>query len=176
MVQYRRNYLPGGTFFFTVTLRNRQLRLLTEHLDLLRQAFREVRAERHFEIDAIVILPEHLHAIWTLPENDADYSTRWKSIKGSFTRRLKDRGLPFTPDARGEHGLWARRFWEHTIRDETDLQKHIDYIHFNPVRHAHVSRPIDWPHSSLRRYVKEGILSNDWGSPGIDLPDSVGHE
>ncbi|MEN8179436.1 MAG: transposase [Pseudomonadota bacterium] len=176
MVLYRRNYLPGGTFFFTVTLRNRRLRLLTEHLDMLREAFREVKADRPFEIDAIVILPEHLHLIWTLPEGDADYSTRWRLIKGGFTRRLKARGVNFVRDARGEHGLWARRFWEHTIRDETDLQQHIDYIHFNPVKHSHVSRPIDWPHSSLRRYVRKGILSNNWGSSGIDLPDSIGHE
>lgn len=176
MVLYRRNYLPGGTFFFTVTLRNRRLRLLTEHLDMLREAFREVKADRPFEIDAIVILPEHLHLIWTLPEGDADYSTRWRLIKGGFTRRLKARGVNFVRDARGEHGLWARRFWEHTIRDEADLQQHIDYIHFNPVKHSHVSRPIDWPHSSLRRYVRKGILSNNWGSSGIDLPDSIGHE
>ena len=176
MVQYRRNFLPGGTFFFTVTLRNRRLRLLTEHLDLLRAALREVRAERPFEIDAMVILPEHLHTVWTLPEGDADYSTRWRLIKGRFTRWVKSRGIHFTSDARGEHGLWARRFWEHTIRDETDLQHHLDYIHFNPVKHRYVSRPIDWPHSSLRRYVAKGILPEDWGESGVLLPENVGHE
>jgi putative transposase len=176
MVQYRRQYTPGGSFFFTLTLRNRRLSLLTDHRDLLRAAFREVRAARPFRIDAIVILPEHLHAVWTLPAQDADFSNRWRLIKGGFTRRLKARGINLMPDARGEHGLWARRFWEHSLRDERDLRQHVDYIHFNPVKHGHVSRPVDWPHSSLHRYIRQGVLPADWGAAGVDLPRHIGQE
>jgi putative transposase len=176
MVNYRRNILPGGSFFFTVTLRNRRLCLLTKHLELLREAVREVLAQRPFLIDALVILPEHMHAIWTLPAGDSDYSSRWRQIKGGFTHRVKQRGISFTADVRGEHGLWARRFWEHTIRNTADLQNHLDYIHFNPVKHGYVKRPIDWPYSSLQRYVKQGILPEDWGALGILLPEGAGHE
>jgi putative transposase len=169
MVQYRRNRLPGGCYFFTVTLSDRRAKLLTEHIDLLRQAFREVRQRRHFAIDAIVVLPEHLHTIWMLPAGDADYTGRWRAIKALFSRRLQRAGIQLARRAGGEHDVWQRRFWEHTIRNDTDLQRHVDYIHYNPVRHRWVGRPTDWPYSSIHRYIRQGLLPENWA---VD-PDSA---
>ena len=168
MVQYRRNDVAGGTYFFAVALHDRGAQLLVEHIDLLRAAFREVRQANPFEIVAIVVLPEHLHAIFTLPEGDADYSTRWKLIKGGFTTRLRKAGVALAKDRRGEYRLWQRRFWEHTIRDDRDLSVHVDYIHYNPVKHGLVTRVRDWPYSSFHRYVRRGWLPADWGcDPGL---------
>jgi len=139
MVAYRRNYIKGGRYFFTVTLLNRQSTLLTDHIDNLRTSFRNVKLRYPFCIDAIVILPDHLHCIWTLPENDDAFSLRWREIKSAFSRNLapieyqnKSRKM------RKERGIWQRRFWEHTLRDESDYQKHVDYIHYNPVKHGYV--------------------------------------
>jgi putative transposase len=163
MVNFRRNYVAGGTYFFTVTLSDRRSRLLVDHIDLLRRAFRKARTERSFAIDAIVILPDHLHAIMTLPDGDDDYSTRWQAIKGGFTRSLRNAGLDLSKDSRGEYRLWQRRFWEHTIRDDDDRQAHVDYIHYNPVKHGLVERAADWPYSSIHRFVRMGWLDTDWG-------------
>lgn len=162
MVLYRRNRVPGGTYFFTVTLLDRSSDLLVRQVDLLRAAFRSVRTERTFTIDAMVVLPDHLHTVWTLPEGDVDYSGRWRAIKSHFTHACRVRGAELTPDRRGEYRLWQRRFWEHTIRDETDLQRHVDYIHYNPVKHGHVLQVMDWPYSSFHRYVKSDIYPVHW--------------
>ena len=164
MVFYRRNRVAGGTYFFTVTLRDRSSNVLIRHIGLLRDAFREVRAERPFAIDAIVVLPDHLHAIWTLPEEDSDYSGRWRAIKSRFTRKLRASGMPLTRDPRGEYRLWQRRFWEHTMRDDRDFEHHVNYIHWNPVKHGLTERAMDWPYSSFHRYVRLGLLPKDWGS------------
>ncbi|MCK1743285.1 transposase [Bradyrhizobium sp. 139] len=166
MVRYRRNLLPGGTFFFTVTLEDRRSSALVDHVDKLRVAFRVARDERPFEIDAIVILPDHLHAILTLPNADADFPGRWRRIKSHFTHQLAASGVPISRNHRGEFALWQRRFWEHTIRDESDFERCADYIHFNPVKHRLVASPIDWPCSSLHRYVRAGLLPPDWGGAG----------
>ena len=109
---------------------------------------------------AIVVLPEHVHCVWTLPDGDSNYSMRWALIKAAFTRATR---LGGARARRGERSLWQRRFWEHTIRDEDDLQRHIDYVHFNPVKHGYVGRVQDWPHSSFHRYVTQQILPLDWG-------------
>jgi putative transposase len=162
MVRYRRNFVAEGTFFFTVALADRWSAHLIDQVDLLRDALRIARSERPFEIDAIVILPDHLHAILTLPADDSDFSGRWRRIKGHFSSALIKRGVELQRYANGELALWQRRFWEHTIRDETDLARHIDYIYFNPVKHGLVTRVCDWPHSSFHRYVREGILPEDW--------------
>jgi putative transposase len=164
MVLYRRNRVAGGTYFFTVTLRDRSSDVLVRHVGLLRNAFRTVRAERPFAIDAIVILPDHLHAVWTLPEGDADYSGRWRAIKSYFTRDLRLSNMPLTADNRGEYRLWQRRFWEHTIRDDADFQRHVDYIHWNPVKHGLTQCVADWPHSSFHKYVRQGILPLGWAT------------
>jgi putative transposase len=169
MVGYRRNFVPGGTFFFTVTLADRRSKVLVDHVDFLRDALRVARRERPFVIDAIVILPDHLHAILTLPSEDSDFSGRWRRIKGHFSSALIGVSTQLRRRSNGSLALWQRRFWEHTIRDEGDFERHVDYIHFNPVKHSFVQRVRDWPYSSFHRYVKEGILPDDWaGDAGQD--------
>ena len=166
MSNYRRVRMPGGTYFFTVNLLERRRRLLVERIDDLRAAFRATQAIRPFEVLAIVILPDHLHCVWRLPHGDADNANRWAQIKSGFSRRLPSgerRSLQRL--ARRERGIWQRRYWEHLIRDDDDLRRHVDYIHFNPVKHGHVLRVEDWPYSSFRRWVAEGAysFSLDWG-------------
>ena len=169
MPNYRRNSIPGGSYFFTLNLTDRRLRLLTDHVGLLRSAFRKTRAHHPFMIDAIVILPDHLHAIWTLPEADKDFATRWRLIKSTFSRALPTGERISESRARkGERGIWQRRYWEHTLRDERDFARHVDYIHFNPVKHGHVSRVSDWPYSSFHRMVRLGVYPNDWAGDSKD--------
>jgi putative transposase len=163
MVRYRRNLVPGGAFFFTVTLANRNSSLLVNRISALGAAFRTAQAERPFAIDAIVVLPEHLHTVISLPADDADFSGRWRRIKGLFSYRIATADPPVSHDARGEYGIWQRRFWEHTIRDDEDFARCVNYIHFNPVKHGLVTRVRDWPHSSFHRYVRQGMLDMDWG-------------
>ena len=137
--------------------------MLTERIDTLREAFREVKNAHPFVIDAVVILPEHLHTIWTLPQGDNDFSLRWRQIKSSFSRAIeKDERISNSRLRKQERGVWQRRFWEHAIRDEEDFNRHIDYIHINPVKHGYVQRAVDWHFSSFHRYVKLGILPADW--------------
>jgi putative transposase len=162
MVRYRRNFVPGGTYFFTVTLADRTSSALVDHVSALRAAFRIARHERPFIIEAIVILPEHLHVIWTLPSGDSDFPGRWRRIKARFTHRLVAAGVPVNRHRNGEYALWQRRFWEHTIRNEQDFERHVDYVHVNPVKHRLVSQAIDWPYSSFHAYVRRGVLPADW--------------
>ena len=162
MVLYRRNRISGGTYFFSVTLRDRTVSLLVDHIDELRAALRETRRVRPFRVVAMVVLPEHLHAIWTLPEGDSDYPARWQAIKARFTRALVKERLELTPGANGEYDLWQRRFWEHTVRDDEDLRRHVEYIHYNPVKHGRVGQVRDWPYSTFHRYVRDGIYPVDW--------------
>ena len=137
MTNYRRNFTAGGSFFFTVNLAERRLRLLTEHIDELRSAFRETRRHHPFTIDAMVVLPDHLHAVWTMPEDDADFATRWRLVKSASSRSLTSgERISDSRAAKGERGIWQRRYWEHTIRDQNDFTRHIDYIHINPVKHG----------------------------------------
>lgn len=168
MVLYRRNRVAGGTYFFTLTLADRRIHLLTDHVEVLRDVVRRVRAARPFEVVAMVVMPEHLHAVWTLPEDDADYSGRWRAIKAGFTHDLRQAGLNIQPNVKGEYAVWQRRFWEHTVRDESDLARHVEYIHYNPVKHGWVKHAKDWPWSSFHRYVRQGLLPEDWAaSPDI---------
>ena len=163
MTNYRRNILPGGSYFFTVNLAERRLSLLTDNIALLRRAFRYVRGRHLFTVEAIVVLPDHLHAIWTLPEGDADYSLRWRLIKSAFSRALPNRErVSASRFRKGERGIWQRRYWEHTLRDETDFARHMDYIHFNPVKHGYVTRVDDWPYSSFHRMARLGVYPDDW--------------
>src|SRR6185437_446847 len=163
MVRYRRNFVAGGTFFFTATLWDRTSSALTDHIAALRAAMRETRRSQPFAIDAIVVLPEHLHIVMTLPDGDTDYPNRWRLIKRRFTDAILKSSAPVVRHRNGEVALWQRRFREHTIRDEKDFERHVDYIHFNPVKHGLVTRVSDWPHSSFHRYVREGLLPEDWG-------------
>jgi putative transposase len=173
MSRYIRFPLAGASYFFTVTLQDRSARHLVDHVAELRTCFAEVKARHPFTIDAMVVLPEHLHAVWTLPPTDPDFATRWMLLKQSFTRRLNALGaLDAAASAsrrKGQRSLWQQRFWEHQIRDEDDFATHVDYIHFNPVKHGWVLRARDWPYSSLHRFVREGRLPADWGiSAAID--------
>jgi len=175
MSRYRRAKVKGGTFFFTLTLADRSSDLLIRHIDRLRNAYRRVQQHRPFETVAICILPDHLHAIWSLPADDDDYATRWNLIKANFSRGLPAASsLSPSKATRREKGLWQRRYWEHLIRDDDDLTRHIDYIHFNPVKHGLVPRVVDWPHSSFHKHVANGLLSADWGGDMRDVSGSFG--
>ena len=163
MTNYRRNFIPGGSYFFTVNLADRHQQLLTAHIDRLRAGFRYARMRHPFAITAIVVLPDHLHAIWTLPEGDADFAMRWRLIKSAFSRALPNgEAVSQSRFDRGERGIWQRRYWEHTLRDENDFARHVDYIHFNPVKHGLAKRVRDWPHSSFHRMVRRGVYPEDW--------------
>ncbi|WP_341368955.1 transposase [Yoonia sp. BS5-3] len=152
MSRYRRLYVPGGTYFFTVNLAKRGSTALIDEIDLLRAVYASVIREHPVQCDAMVVLPDHIHAVWTLPNGDDDFSIRWKKIKGRFSQHCKGMGTPSRSQAaRGEKGIWQRRFWEHAIRNVDDFRAHLEYCHWNPVKHGLVQRPEDWPFSSFRR-------------------------
>ena len=165
MPRYIRAFVPGGTFFFTVALLERRRQLLTEHIADLRAAFTATRRLKPFTTNAIVVLPDHLHCVWTLPAGDADFSSRWQAIKAQFSHAVPD-GEYLSPRRlkKGERGIWQRRFWEHVIRDEQDFERHVDYIHYNPVKHGHARTAGDWPHSSFQRYAARGIYPENWAA------------
>ena len=162
-MRYRRADVAGGTYFFTVNLAERKRTLLLDYVDVLRSVMREVKAKHPFHIEAMVILPDHLHAVWTLPVGDADYPTRWMLIKAGFSRNIpKGERCNASRVTKGERGIWQRRYWEHLIRNDGDYERHVDYVHFNPRKHGFISRASDWPHSSLHRYITMRMLSRDW--------------
>jgi putative transposase len=168
MSQYRRAR-TGSTYFFTLVSYERRPILCDEPIrKLLRLAAQNVRARRPFAIDAWVLMPDHLHCVWTLPQGDTDYSTRWAQIKRTVSRFCDpDMHVPRpTTESRRKHRdsvIWQRRFYEHQIVDERDFARHVDYVHFNPVRHGCVASAAAWPFSTFHRYVRAGILSADWG-------------
>jgi putative transposase len=165
-MEYRRTYIPGGTYFFTlVTNKRRRILSTPEPIDLLRNAFQYTLTRMPFSIVASVILPDHMHFIWTLPPDDSDYSTRWRLIKSNFSRNWhvnRERSINISRQKKGEADVWQRRFWEHLIRNESDLTRHVEYIHFNPVKHGLSVSPADWKYSSFMKYVQEGIYPLDW--------------
>jgi len=168
MTEYRRFYIPGATWFFTVNTADRGgNELLVQKIDLLREAFRYVRKRWPFHINAVVIMPDHLHCLWTLPKGDSDFSMRWNLIKGRFSRSL-ERGESITESRRKrrERGVWQRRFWAHLIVDQEDFNQHVDYIHWNPIKHGKVRRVVDWPYSSFHKFVERGTYSTAWGHSG----------
>lgn len=181
MSDYRRWYVPGATYFFTVVT-NARRPILTSDLgrDCLRSAIKQVQKRFPFKVFAIVLLPDHLHTVWTLPPNDSDYSTRWGRIKELFTREfLAARGPePSRSESRvqrRERAIWQRRFWEHTCRDEDDLKRFVDYLHWNPRKHGLVARVKDYPWSTFRRFVQQGEYDEEWGGtdpcPNWDAPE-----
>jgi putative transposase len=169
-MRYRRADVTGGTYFFTVNLAERKRTLLVDHMDTLRQVVRLVKAKHPFHIDAMVILPDHLHAVWTLPVGDWDYPTRWMLIKAGFSRRIPaGERRNKSRMTKGERGIWQRRYWEHAIRDAHDYAAHVDYTHYNPVKHGLVKCVKDWPYSSFHRYVRSCIYPDNWGGDRISL-------
>lgn len=167
-MDYRRLRIAGATYFFTVvTFERRPLFSDAENIALLRQAFATVKTRHPFSIDALVLLPDHLHCLWTLPEGDDDFSMRWMSIKREFTRHCPPQYKSHVCAARHakrEQAVWQRRFWEHCIRDDDDFERHCDYIHYNPVKHGYAAIPAEWPYSTFQRFVERGIYPPDWGA------------
>jgi len=166
--KYRRLAAPGGTYFFTVCAHRRQP-LLTDPrcLAALREAIRLTRLEQPFTVLAWVVLPDHLHCVWRLPPGDADFSSRWSNIKRRVSQACRGwlpvTGFTASRQGRRESTLWQRRYWEHLIRDEDDLARHLHYIHANPVRHGYAQRAVDWPHSTFHAYVRRGVYGESWG-------------
>jgi putative transposase len=171
MPNYRRSLVPGATYFFTIALADRASKLLTGEIGKFRAAYRATQAAHPFDTIAICVLPEHLHAIWRLPEDDCDYALRWRLIKSRFSAGLPVQPRGSSQAAKREKGIWQRRYWEHQIRDEDDLIRHVDYIYYNPVKHGWVQQVKDWRHSSFHRWVLRGDLSASWAS--VAAPDGV---
>jgi putative transposase len=163
-MKYRRANVKGGTYFFTVNLAERHRSLLVDEIKALRRVFKTIKSKHPFHIDAMVVLPDHLHALWSLPEGDVDYPMRWMLIKSGFSRRIEKRErINASKQQKGERGIWQRRYWEHCIRDDRDYERHVNYIHYNPVKHKYVHRAVDWPYSSVHRYIRGGVLPRSWG-------------
>lgn len=162
-MEYRRCYQPGGCYFFTVVTEQRQP-LLIDHIDRLRIAFRHTMDRYPFAIDGIVVLPDHLHTLWRLPDGDDDFSKRWMVIKRKFSAGLAPGVINASKQRKREKGIWQRRFWEHHIRDESDWRAHMDYIHYNPVKHRYCATPSEWPYSSFQKSIEQGLYSAAWWS------------
>jgi putative transposase len=173
MSNYRRYWLSGGTWFFTVTLLGRHgVPFLTRYIDALRTAVSRTRADHPFVIHAWVVLPEHLHCIIELPEGDADFSLRWRLIKSRFSMAIpRSQWRSEARARRGERAVWQRRFWDHKIRDQEDLNAHMNYIHFNPLKHGLVTDVKDWPYSTFHRFVQQGVYPNSWNAQDAPLAD-----
>jgi putative transposase len=167
-MEYRRAKVEGGTYFFTLVTEKRQKILcLPKNVSLLKDAFRYVMQRHPFIIDTFVLLPDHLHCIWTLPEGDNNFSTLWRLIKSYFSRRCETilpEYISVSRRNKKERAIWERRFWEHLIKDELDFQNHVEYIHYNPVKHGLVTAPKDWQHSSFHRAVRQGTYGLMWGA------------
>lgn len=169
MTNYRRVRIPGAKFFFTVALADRGSDLLLREIDALRRAYALTRSERPFWCDAIVILPDHLHAIWTLPPGDCDFSTRWRLIKSRFVRQSGVFGARSqSKQIKRERGVWQRRFWEHCIRDENDYRQHMAYCWGNPVKHGLSGTATEWPYSSIHRDIRAGRVDPEWTGTAED--------
>lgn len=173
MPNYIRNYQKGASYFFTINIRDRQSQLLTTYIDELRLAYQKTQQKMPFTTDAIIILPDHIHALWTFPENDNDYPTRIRLLKSYFSRKLPAHVKQTNNQSRqgkSETGVWQRRYWEHTIQNEIDYNRHMDYIHYNAVKHGHAKNPADWKHSTFMREVDNGRYDLNWA--GDDYEDS----
>ncbi|MEM9341601.1 MAG: transposase, partial [Pseudomonadota bacterium] len=168
MSNYKRVRVAGGTYFFTLRLASDERSDLVQHVDVLREAYAATTAEAPVRTEAIVVLPNHLHAVWTLPPGDDGYSERWRRIKARFSRGLSINRRSMSKERRREKGVWQRRFWEHAIRDEADFKAHLRYCWGNPVKHGYVARPADWALSSIHRDIREGRIDAQWSGEEID--------
>jgi putative transposase len=180
MSNYRRANIKGGTYFFTVVIYRRQTFLCNENVrNALRNGIQNTQTPHPFTIDGWVLLPDHLHRIWTLPPNDAAFGIRWAMIKRFVTKRCgpdlhRDDWMSELKRRRKESTIWQRRFWEHLIRDERDYEKHMDYIHYNPVKYGYVKNVIEWPYSTFHRYVRQGVYAEGWAGV-IDVQEKGGY-
>jgi putative transposase len=179
-MRYRRARVAGGTYFFgVVTHGRRPIFADGAHVDSLRVVFRRVMARHPFTVDAFVLLPDHLHCLWTLPVGDNDFPLRWNLIKSGFSRmagRIDGERPNPSRVAKRERGIWQRRYWEHMIRDDRDYAAHCDYIHYNPVKHALCATPEDWPWSTFHRFVREGSYPTNWGVGPVVFDEGIGGE
>lgn len=167
MSNYKRVYIPGGMYFFTlVTYQRKSILCSAQAIKRLREAFYYTKQKYPFRTEALVVMPDHLHCVWQLPDNDANFSTRWNLIKRYFSVGFKSES-----NDRREKNIWQRRFWEHLIRDENDLYRHVDYIHYNPVKHGYVNKPYGWQFGTFRRDVAKGFYDAEWGSN--EIPKSI---
>ncbi|MBN2107131.1 MAG: transposase [Deltaproteobacteria bacterium] len=169
-MRYRRERMAGGCYFFTVVTHNRlPILTLPENIDRLRQSLRREKQRNSFEIDAMVVLPEHLHCLWRLPEEDTDYSGRWNRIKRYFSKgcSVVCPTVSASRLAKREYAVWQRRFWEHRIRDDRDWRTHMDYIHYNPVKHGYAGSPAEWPYGSFKQCIERGLYEPNWGANGM---------
>lgn len=168
MPDYRRIFLPGGTYFFTVVTYQRQPIFSDESArHCLQQSSRQIETVMPYQTLAFVLLPDHLHCLWRLPEGDSDYSKRWGRIKSGFTKQWRQRtrltaGLSQSRIKHREGNVWQRRFWEHSIRDEEDFRRHVDYVHYNPIKHSYVKCAHAWPYSTYKRWLGNGFYTDDW--------------
>ncbi|MGP4714350.1 MULTISPECIES: REP-associated tyrosine transposase [unclassified Psychrobacter] len=172
MRTYIRDKTKGGTYFLTMTLLDRKSDLLTKHINEFRHAYRLTRQNHDFKLNAMVLLPDHVHMLITLAEDSDNYAVIISSIKTHFSRQIKKSASETISHSRvrnRERGIWQRRFWEHRIRDELDYQRHMDYIHYNAVKHGYVARPSDWQYSTFQRCVEKGFCPLDWGGVGVDV-------
>ena len=173
MRSYIRDKSKGRTYFLTINLADRKSQLFTTHINEFRQAYRITKQNHNFQLHALVLLPDHIHMLITLAEDSNNYSIIVSSIKTHFSRQIKKSDSEIINHSRSkkrERGIWQRRFWEHRIRDELDYQSHMDYIHYNAVKHGYVTRPIDWPYSTFKKCVEKGFYSSDWGgASAIDM-------
>ena len=174
-MQYRRANIAGASYFITANLAERGTRgttSLTEHIDVLRDALQHVKSSHPFHIDAMVVLPDHFHLLMTLPPDDANFSTRIGAIKSARStiarQHPKIELTRASRESKRERGIWQRRFWEHLIRDDLDYANHVDYIHINPVKHGHVQRAVDWPHSTIHHFIERGVVDANWA---VDVGD-----
>lgn len=176
MRQYIRDKTAGACYFFTLTLQNRQSNLLTEKIDAIREAYRFTKQHAPFILHGMVVLPDHIHLLITLPELDDNYAARVSMFKSAFSRQIpRDEPISTSRDSKRERGIWQRRFFEHRIRDEFDFETHMHYIHYNPVKHGYVQQPIDWPYSTFHYLVTHGIYNADWGGTSLTFaPDNFG--
>ncbi|MGQ3891600.1 REP-associated tyrosine transposase [Legionella sp. CNM-4043-24] len=169
-MNYRRVIAPGASYFFTLTLQDRRSDLLICKINELRHAFKQAIQAYPFTIDGIVVLPEHMHMCITLPPGEANYSQRISFVKSAFSRQVEPIELiSSSRQGKRERGIWQRRFWEHIIRDEQDYERHLNYIHYNPVKHGYVESPSQWPYSSIHRYINSGILPMDWTTADAEI-------
>lgn len=175
MRTYIRDRTDGACYFFTLNLLNRKSDLLVRHIEELRFAYRKTQHHMPFILNAMVVLPDHFHILLTLPEGDHDYVKRITCLKGQFSRQIPK--IEFINESRankGERGIWQRRYWEHRIRDELDFQRHMDYIHYNPVKHGHALRASDWLYSTFHECIQQGIYPLDWAYEGVTGIDVIG--
>lgn len=179
MPQYIRVKITGGTYFLTiVTFQRRHIFKDKDNIHCFMNTLNQVQIQYPFVVEALVVLPDHLHVLCTLPKGDGDFSKRWGLIKANFSKKVKadwhrEDLINSSRMKRQETTIWQRRFWEHAIRDEEDFKKHFDYIHYNPVKHGLVSRVQDWPYSSFHRHVKQGVYPTNWGAGVSFLPEDA---